>query len=169
MRRGGGGRLFEAGRLLTFSTLRMGAYSRWALIRGWAVIRINTVGELKRAKECHESALAIYLKRHGPDHANVASCHHHLGCIHHDLGDIELAKEYHERALAIHLKALGPDHAEVAKCYHYLGRTHHDLGDLELAKEYHELAQRLGPDNVDIASSYHHLGCTHYDLPYLFD
>ena len=40
---GGGGRLFEAGRLLTFSAFRMGAYSRWALIRGWAFIRINTV------------------------------------------------------------------------------------------------------------------------------
>ena len=38
-----GGRLFEAGRLLTFSAFRMGAYSRWALIRGWALIRINTV------------------------------------------------------------------------------------------------------------------------------
>ena len=33
-----GGRLFEAGRLLTFSALRMGAYSRRALIRGWALI-----------------------------------------------------------------------------------------------------------------------------------
>ena len=32
-----GGRLFEAGCLLTFSASRMGAYSRWALIR------INTV------------------------------------------------------------------------------------------------------------------------------
>ena len=40
---GGGGRLFEAGRLLSFSAFRMGAYSRWALIRGWALIRINTV------------------------------------------------------------------------------------------------------------------------------
>ena len=42
---GGGrdGRLFEAGRLLTFSAFRMGGYSRWALIRGWALIRINTV------------------------------------------------------------------------------------------------------------------------------
>ena len=39
---GGGGRLFEAGRLLTFSAFRMGAYSRWALIWGWALIRINT-------------------------------------------------------------------------------------------------------------------------------
>ena len=41
--RGRGGRLFEAGRLLTFSAFRMGAYSRWAPIRGWALIRINKV------------------------------------------------------------------------------------------------------------------------------
>ena len=40
---GWGGRLFEAGRLLTFSAFGMGAYSRWALIRGWALIRINMV------------------------------------------------------------------------------------------------------------------------------
>ena len=40
---GWGGRLFEAGRLLTFSAFGMGAYSRWALIRGWALNRINTV------------------------------------------------------------------------------------------------------------------------------
>ena len=40
--RGWGGHLFEGGRLLTFSTFRMGAYSRWALIQGWALIRINT-------------------------------------------------------------------------------------------------------------------------------
>ena len=38
-----GGCLFEAGRLLTFSAFRMGAYSRWALIRGWVLIRINKV------------------------------------------------------------------------------------------------------------------------------
>ena len=40
---GRGGRLFEAMRLLTFSAFRIGAYSRWALLRGWALIRINTV------------------------------------------------------------------------------------------------------------------------------
>ena len=38
-----GGRLIEAGCLITFSALRMGAYSRWALIRVWALFRINTV------------------------------------------------------------------------------------------------------------------------------
>ena len=47
---GGGGRLFEAGRLLTFSAFRMGAYSRWALIRAWAPIRINTVYTIDRVK-----------------------------------------------------------------------------------------------------------------------
>ena len=40
---GGGGRLFEAGHLLTFSAIRMGAYLRWAIIQGWVLIRINTI------------------------------------------------------------------------------------------------------------------------------
>ena len=31
------------GRLLTFSAFRVGVYSAWALIQGWALIRINTV------------------------------------------------------------------------------------------------------------------------------
>ena len=48
---GESGRLFEAGRLLTFSAFRMGAYSRWALTRGWAPIRINTVCWKKRSRE----------------------------------------------------------------------------------------------------------------------
>ena len=37
------GKLFEAGRFLTFSAFRMGAYSERALIRGWVLIRISTV------------------------------------------------------------------------------------------------------------------------------
>ena len=41
--RGRGG--VGCGRLLSFSALRLDAYSRWALIRGWALIRINTVIE----------------------------------------------------------------------------------------------------------------------------
>ena len=40
---GWGGRFFEAGRFLAFSAFRMGAYSRWAQIQGWELIRINTV------------------------------------------------------------------------------------------------------------------------------
>ena len=29
------------GRLLNFWTLRVGAYSKWALIRGWALIKLS--------------------------------------------------------------------------------------------------------------------------------
>ena len=39
---GRGGCLFEAGRLLTFSAFGMGASSGWVLIRGWALIPLNT-------------------------------------------------------------------------------------------------------------------------------
>ena len=35
--------------LSPFSAFRMGAYSRWALIRGWALTRINTVTKIKGA------------------------------------------------------------------------------------------------------------------------
>ena len=37
----GGGCLFEAWRLLTFSAFIMSAYSRWVLIRGCELILIN--------------------------------------------------------------------------------------------------------------------------------
>ena len=37
-----GGRLFKAGRLLTFSAFRMGVYSRWALTRGYTVQILGT-------------------------------------------------------------------------------------------------------------------------------
>ena len=40
---GSGREVGLGGRLLHFSAFRMGAYSRWALIRGCALIRINTV------------------------------------------------------------------------------------------------------------------------------
>ena len=50
---GGGRCLFEAGSLLTFSAFRMGAYSRWALIRGWALIRMNTVYPAALEQDCY--------------------------------------------------------------------------------------------------------------------
>ena len=60
---GWGGRLFEAGRLLTFSAFRMGAYSRWALIRGWALIRINTVFNGNMGILIVSSLIRIILRR----------------------------------------------------------------------------------------------------------
>ena len=57
---GGGG-----GRLLTFSAFRMGAYSRWALIRGWALIRINTVPSFRTLcpfKLLQKHCISIWVK-----------------------------------------------------------------------------------------------------------
>ena len=48
---GSGGEVGWGGRVLTFPAFRMGAYSRWALMRGWALIRINTVYPLARSRE----------------------------------------------------------------------------------------------------------------------
>ena len=76
---GGGWRLFEARRLLTFSAFRKGAYSRWALIRGWALIRINTVNHLRKAD--------IFLNNNNNNNNNnglltdpqIFSCYSYLG------------------------------------------------------------------------------------------
>ena len=43
---GEGGRLFEAGRLLNFLAFRMGAYSRWALIRGGRLFEVGANSRL---------------------------------------------------------------------------------------------------------------------------
>ena len=50
---GAGGRLFEAGRLLTIPAVRMGTYLKWSLICGWALIRINKV-----SKRCFSAILS---------------------------------------------------------------------------------------------------------------
>ena len=67
---GGGGHLFEAGHLLTFSALRIGTYSRWVLTRGQALIRINTV--------CMTSRMHIYMKAPYLCHSELASLNGNL-------------------------------------------------------------------------------------------
>jgi len=61
------------------------------------------LGDLEQAKEYFERALTNHLKKLGPDHLNVVTCHNNLGLVHRDLGDLEQAKEGHKRALTMHL------------------------------------------------------------------
>ena len=44
------------GRLLTFSAFRMGANSRWALIRGWALIQLRNLFFQKRYRWTKKSS-----------------------------------------------------------------------------------------------------------------
>ena len=127
------------------------------------------LGDPDKAKEYHERALTIYLKKLHPDHLNVATCCNNLGTVHRHLGDLEQAKEYYERALTIRLKKLDPDHLNVAICYNNLGTLHSDLGDLGQAKEYYERAltidlKKLSPGHLNLATCYNNLGTVHRDL-----
>ena len=74
----GGGRLFEGGRLLNFSAFRMGAYSRWALIRGWALIRINTVHTFSDKYNVTGISVLNLVKMPLPTCSN---CHEYARCV----------------------------------------------------------------------------------------
>ena len=127
------------------------------------------LGDLSKAKNYLDRALAISLKLLGPEHVVVASSYFHLGIVHEMLGDPSQAKDYHDRALAIRLKTLGPEHVDVASSYSHLGSVLEMLCDLSQAKDYHDRAlairlKTLGPEHVDVASSYSHLGSVHKKL-----
>ena len=127
------------------------------------------LGDLSQAKDYHDRALEIRLKKLGPEHVDVASSYSHLGIVHVMLCDLSQAKDYHDRALAIRLKKLGPEHVDVASSYSHLGIVHVMLCDLSQAKDYHDRAlairlKKLGPEHVDVASSYSHLGSVHKKL-----
>ena len=58
---GWGWALIRGERLITFSAFRMNTYSRSALIRGWVVIRINTVYVLPVT--CLDDPLWLYAEK----------------------------------------------------------------------------------------------------------
>ena len=127
------------------------------------------LGDLEQAKEYQDRALAIRLKKLGPDHTDVATTYSRLGLIYLRLGDLEQAKEYQDRVLAIRLKKLGPEHTDVATAYYNLSDIYLRLGELERAKEYGDLAfairlKKLGPDHIAVATDCSHLGVIHLQL-----
>ncbi|CAH3168962.1 unnamed protein product [Pocillopora meandrina] len=130
---------------------------------------LERLGELSKAKDYYDRALAISLKKLGPDHVHVANSYDGLGIVHARLSDLSQAKDYHDRALAIRLKMFGPDHLDVATCYYNLAIVHERLVDLSQAKDYHDRAlairlKKLGPDHVHVANSYDGLGIVHARL-----
>ena len=68
------------------------------------------LGDFEQAKECHQRALSITLKKLGAEHVDVATIYGNLGLVHRDLGDFQQAKEYHQLALTIDLKTIGAEH-----------------------------------------------------------
>ncbi|PFX14048.1 Nephrocystin-3 [Stylophora pistillata] len=129
----------------------------------------SQLGKLSRAKEYHKRALAIFLKKRGAEHVDVATSCDNLGFVCRQLGDLKQAKDCHERALDIRRKQLSPEHLNFATSYDNLGLLHQQLVDLKQAKDCHKRAldirlKQLGPQHVDVLTSYDNLGLVQSEL-----
>jgi tetratricopeptide (TPR) repeat protein len=58
-------------------------------------------GELDKAEDYHQCALAIKVKKLGPDHVDVADCYDNIGKVYYAKGELDKAEDYHQCALAI--------------------------------------------------------------------
>ena len=69
-------------------------------------------------------ALAIHLKKLGPDDLDVATCFSNLSFVHRALGNLEQAIVCQKHALIIRLKKLGSDHRSFSTVQHELTQLH---------------------------------------------
>ena len=53
----------------------------------------HSFGDLQRARECKNGAMASRLKKLGLDHVDVATTYNDLGLVYRDLGDLQEAAE----------------------------------------------------------------------------
>jgi tetratricopeptide (TPR) repeat protein len=139
----------------------------------WLLDRVGTgaqsAGDLPRAKELLERALASALQNLGEDHPSVATRRSNLALVLKDLGDLLRAKELLERALASAIQHLGEDHPSVATGRSNLALVLKDLGDLPGAKALLERAlardlHNLGENHPSVARSRANLALVLKDL-----
>jgi tetratricopeptide (TPR) repeat protein len=117
---------------------------------------LQSMGDLPRAKELFELALATDLKSLGENHPSVADRRCNLAVVLRYLGDLPRAKELLELALDSDLKNLGEDDQLVAIERSVLGLVLNSLGDLPRAQELLELAldsdlKNFGEDHPNVA------------------
>ena len=130
---------------------------RMSLLQDRLGIALQSMGDLPRAKDLLERALASDLKNLGEDHQSVATARSNLALVLKELGDLLRARELLELALASDLKNLGEDHQSVATARSNLALVFQDLDDLAPAKELLELAlasylKTLGEDHRFVAT-----------------
>lgn len=130
---------------------------------------LQSLGELRRAKELRELALESALKNLGEHHPEVAIRRSNLGILLRYLGELPRAKELMELALESALKNLGEDHPEVATRRSNFALVLQDLHELPRAKELMELAlnsdlKNLGEDHPSVATLRSNLATMLQDL-----
>jgi tetratricopeptide (TPR) repeat protein len=75
---------------------------------------LQDLGDLPRAKELLERALASDLQNLGEDHPSVATRRFNLATIHEELGALDDARREFAAALASEERSLGPSHPSTA-------------------------------------------------------
>ncbi|HYC90127.1 MAG TPA: tetratricopeptide repeat protein [Thermoanaerobaculia bacterium] len=130
-------------------------------------IALQSMGDLPRAKELLELALASDLKNLGEDHPDVSAARSNLALVLRYLGELPRAKELLELALASDLKNLAEN--QMAAKRSNLALVLRQLGDLPRAKELLELAlasdlETLGEDHPTVATERSNLALVLQDL-----
>ena len=76
----------------------------------------GALGDVAKARDLLERALAIKEREYGPEHRAVASTLANLGDAYGRLGDVAEQRGLLERALAISRREFGPDHPHSQIC-----------------------------------------------------
>jgi tetratricopeptide (TPR) repeat protein len=93
-------------------------FAIWGAFNGLGIV-YSDQGELKKAEEMYQQALAGYEKALGPDHTSALNTVNNRGNLYKDQGKLKEAGKMYQRALAGYEKALGPDDSKtrmVAGC-----------------------------------------------------
>jgi tetratricopeptide (TPR) repeat protein/predicted Ser/Thr protein kinase len=124
---------------------------------------LRNQGELERALETHQRALAIRERLVGPLHPYVATSLNNIGVVLWSLGRYDDALAAHQRALVISRAAFGSQHMLVASAQANIGNVMLEQGQYDAALEAHRETLRIkqavfGSDHPNCAKSYNNIG-----------
>ncbi len=128
----------------------------------------RVAGDLRRAAEHYERALAIAKATYGQSHPLIASLMHRLGIVKQDQGDYAGALSSFENALKVGIESYGEDAQEISTTLNSLGSVLRDQGQYDEALMYFErlLAideASLGKDHPDVARDLNNLAQLYQD------
>jgi serine/threonine protein kinase/tetratricopeptide (TPR) repeat protein len=95
----------------------------------------RVMGQLAKAKEQLETALAMSTKNVGPEHPNTLAVQSNLGNLYASQGQYAKAKELLERTLATEQRVLGPEHRDALATMLNLAGVHFETQQYAKAEE----------------------------------
>ncbi|MBS4165565.1 Uncharacterized protein NEOC65_000626 [Neochlamydia sp. AcF65] len=125
-------------------------------------------GNLKKATEYTQKALAIAIRRGGEICPSVATVYNNLLMIYYAQGNLEEAAKYGNQALQININLYGKNHSHVANSYNSLGLVYKKQGNLVKASESLNQALAIdqalwGENHSMVATDYNNLGMLYKD------